>query len=132
MRLRRYNESVRHRLRESEDDGCYYVLYTFEASYPDFVPKRIGLVFRCEQSGRITGFHDGLFSDKQELDFDSRAGMEDLDRLKRKLGATNDSHLMYVLRDSKLYNNELEYITTADSIEELRRYIRKYKCLGKI
>lgn len=132
MRLRRYNESVRRRLRESEDDNCYYVLYTFEASYPDFVPKRIGLVFRCEPSGRITGFMDGLFDDKQPIDFDSRAALEDLMHLKRKLGATNDSHLMYVLRDSKLYNNELEYITTADSIEELRRYIRKYKCLGKI
>lgn len=132
MRLRRYNESVRRRLRESEDDNCYYVLYTFEASYPDFVPKRIGLVFRCEPSGRITGFHDGLFDERDPIDFDSRGRMDDLKRFIKRHRISNDGHLMFALRDDNLYNNELEYITTADSIEELRRYIRKYKCLGKV
>ena len=86
-------------LRES-DNGDYYVLYTFKASYPDYVPKRVGILFRFNQNARLTGICDGIFSASQKIQFSE---------------------------ETKNYSNGLLYITTFDDLKDFKSYCTKYE-----
>ena len=64
-----FEKYLKNRSLNESDNGDYYVLYTFKASYPDYVPKRIGILFRFDQYARLTGICDGIFSASQKIQF---------------------------------------------------------------
>lgn len=82
------NYLKRRSLKES-DTGDYYVLYTFKASYPDYVPKRVGILFRFNQNARLTGICDGIFSASQKIQFSE----ETLRTFQKKHHISNDDEL---------------------------------------
>ena len=85
-------------LRES-DNGDYYVLYTFKTSYPDYVPKRVGILFRFDQYARLTGICDGIFSASQKIQFSE----ETLRTFQKKHHVGNDDQLRYILTTIMVY-----------------------------
>lgn len=109
-------------LRES-DTGDYYVLYTFKAYYPDYVPKRVGILFRFNQNARLTGICDGIFSASQKIQFSE----ETLRSFQKKHHVSNDDELRYILKDDKNYSNGLLYITTFDDLKDFKNYCTKYE-----
>ena len=109
-------------LRES-DNGDYYVLYTFKTSYPDYVPKRVGILFRFDQYARLTGICDGIFSASQKIQFSE----ETLRTFQKKHHVGNDDQLRYILKDDDNYNNGLLYITTFDDLKDFKSYCTKYE-----
>lgn len=109
-------------LRES-DNGDYYVLYTFKASYPDYVPKRVGILFRFDQYARLTGICDGIFSASQKIQFSE----ETLRTFQKKHHVGDDDELRYILKDDKNYSNGLLYITTFDDLKDFKSYCTKYE-----
>lgn len=112
----------KHSLRES-DTGDYYVLYTFKASYPDYVPKRVGILFRFNQNARLTGICDGIFSASQKIQFSE----ETLRTFQKKHHVSNDDELRYILKDDKNYSNGLLYITTFEDLKDFEKYCTKYE-----
>lgn len=109
-------------LRES-DNGDYYVLYTFKTSYPDYVPKRVGILFRFDQYARLTGICDGIFSASQTIRFSE----ESLRFFQKKHHVGNDDQLRYILKDDDNYNNGLLYIKTFDDLKDFKSYCTKYE-----
>lgn len=116
------NYLKRRSLKES-DNGDYYVLYTFKASYPDYVPKRVGILFRFNQNARLTGICDGIFSASQKIQFSE----ETLRTFQKKHHVGNDDQLRYILKDDKNYSNGLLYITTFDDLKDFKSYCTKYE-----
>ena len=96
-------------LRES-DNGDYYVLYTFKTSYPDYVPKRVGILFRFDQYSQKIQFSE-----------------ETLRTFQKKHHVGNDDQLRYILKDDDNYNNGLLYITTFDDLKDFKSYCTKYE-----
>lgn len=108
-------------LKES-NNGDYYILYTFTAAYYDFIPKRIGVLFRFDNYDRLTGICDGIFSAKQRIIFND----EQLKDFQKRHHVGDSDQLWYILKDDKFYNYQLQYIKTFDDLEDFKPYCEKY------
>ena len=118
-----FEKYLKNRSLNESDNGDYYVLYTFKASYPDYVPKRVGILFRFNQNARLTGICDGIFSASQKIQFSE----ETLRTFQKKHHVSNDDELRYILKDDKNYSNGLLYITTFDDLKDFKSYCTKYE-----
>lgn len=118
-----FEKYLKRRSLNESDNGDYYVLYTFKASYPDYVPKRVGILFRFNQNARLTGICDGIFSASQKIQFSE----ETLRTFQKKHHVSNDDELRYILKDDKNYSNGLLYITTFDDLKDFKKYCTKYE-----